>query len=35
MIVDSAMFDIIDHLIVNFKKEFNKDEKPKMIRVVR
>ena len=35
MIVDSAMFDIIDYLIEDFKKKFNKDEKPKMIRVVK
>ncbi len=35
MIVDSAMFDIIDYLIENFKKEFNKNEKPKIVRVVK
>ena len=32
-LVDLANFDIIDHLIDKFKKEFNKNEKP--IRVVK
>ena len=32
-LVDKANFDIVDHLIENFKKEFNKKEK--QIRVVK
>ena len=28
ILVDLAKFDIVDHMIDNFKKEFNKKEKP-------
>lgn len=35
ILVDNASFDIVDYLIEHFKREFNKDEKPKFIRVVK
>jgi len=34
-LVDYANFDMVDNLIKYFKRQFNSDEKPKPIRVVK